>query len=381
MFTRHGHRVIFAVGIVSLALLVAWWSVFINRSIRERRGLHRVNLEVTLKNLAPELMSRDRAPRKGNYYHDGRFEVIPCQHAEAERFMLPLRPAWPDLCLRVRPDILAGIDDEFRRKRFMLYGEAAFFCLLILLCIFQLYKFVRLEKRSTQEMEEFWGRVTHEIKTPITGIKAFLQSIKSRSLNAAHMEEHVDMALDEVKKQEKLAENILVGSRLMEQRKGLGLELEAVEIHSFLAEYFWEHHSLHLGDAVINLHLERAEGGSVFVRANRHGLKVILDNIIDNALKYASPGLELEVSLSIDLRKMAIIVSDNGLGFPEGSKEAIFKAYKRLDGRQPEAGKGSGMGLYISRRIARKMGGQLYAHNRPVGSGARFTLVLSLVKK
>jgi signal transduction histidine kinase len=374
---QHGHHVIFIMSIVSLALLVAWWTVFINRSIDERRAFHMENLTLALNLFSQQLLTtkHDRL-QPGVFPMDERFEIANCS-SWSDNFAKPLMPRYPGLCLRVRNDVLTGIKKDFKRKKIMLIGESGLLFLIILLSSVLFYQFIRLEKRSTREVEEFWGRVTHEIKTPITGIKAFLQSLKNQALPPDQVLVFVDMALKQVKRQEQLAENILAGCGLRSADSTHKPNTKDLNLNECIKDYF-AHHMIRLTDAVLFFHLEAAE--NVKVRADFHLIRVILDNIVDNALKYCSPGLVLTVKTFIQNKKAIISLSDNGPGFPPEFFDKIFQAYKYPFSQLPGHKHGSGMGLYISRRLAENMGGRLQAYSKSKGTGSEFQLHLNLAK-
>jgi signal transduction histidine kinase len=374
---QHGHHVIFIMSIISLALLVTWWTVFINRSIDERRSFHMNNLKLALNLFSQQLgtTKHDRL-QPGVFPMDERFEIADCPPAN-DSFAKPLLPRYPGLCLKVRKDVLTTIEKDFKRKKMMLIGEAGLLFLIILLSSVLFYQFIRLEKRSTREVEEFWGRVTHEIKTPITGIKAFLQSLKNQSLPPEQVLLFVDMALKQVERQEQLAENILAGCGLRFADSNHKPNIEDLNLNECVKSYF-DHHMIRLTDAALSLHLEAAE--NVMVRADCHLIRVILDNIVDNALKYCSPGLVLTVKAFTQNKKAIISISDNGPGFPSEFSEKIFQAYKYLVSELPGDNHGPGMGLYIARRLAENMGGRLQASSKGKGKGAEFQLHLNLAK-
>ena len=363
--------------ILSLTLLIAWWSVFINRSIEERRSLHMNNLELALTMFSLQMgMSKAEPPQPGQFRRDERFEIARCS-SEPGQWAKPLLPLWPGWCLKVRKVTLKAIERDFKQKKIMVIGESGFLLLLILLSSILLYQFIQLEKRSTREMEEFWGRVTHEIKTPITGIKAFLQSLNNQSLEPGQLLPYVALALKQVEKQEQLAENILAGYRLREQGSLHMPRITDLDLAQWVKDYF-DLHLAHLTDARISLHL--LPEGDLPVRGDGHLLRVILDNIVDNALKYCSPGLVLTVTLFTQGKQAIIAIKDNGPGFSPGLAEKIFTAYKYLGDELPGTRHGSGMGLYIARRLAEQMGGKLKASSKGPGKGAEFQLVLNLAK-
>ncbi|NIM81089.1 MAG: hypothetical protein GTO20_20065 [Candidatus Aminicenantes bacterium] len=377
---RHAHHVIFGVSILSLALLATWWSVFINRSINERRALHKQNLESTLGLLSWHLgRDKNNQPKPGIFKSDNRFEIVPCS-ADTLQFSRPLLPHWPQLCLRVREPELKSIEEDFKQKKVMVIGESSLLVLIILLGSILLYKFIQLERRSAREVEEFWGRVTHEIKTPITGIKAFLQSLKNQSLDPAQLPQFVDMALNQVEKQEQLAENILAGCGLRYPKTDHTPLMEDLNLNECIQAYF-DNHMILLTDTKLSFHFDR---DSLMVRADCHILRLILDNIVENALKYCSPGLVLTVNVYLQnkSKKAVVTIRDNGPGFKPEFSQRIFEAYRYLDGELPGTlhGHGSGMGLYISRQLAEKMGGYLEASSTGEGRGAEFRLYLNLSK-
>ena len=374
---QHGHHVIFIMSIISLALLVTWWSVFINRAIDERRTFHMKNLKLALNFFSLQLgTTKDFLLKPGVFPMDERFEIAKYPPGRVN-FAKPLLPRYPGLCLKVRNDVLTTIEKDFKRKKMMLIGESGLLFLIILLSSVLFYQFIRLEKRSTREVEEFRGRVTHEIKTPITGIKAFLQSLKNQSLPPDQVLSFVDMALRQVERQEQLAENILAGCGLRSADSKHKSNTEELNLNECVKNYF-DHHMIRLTDAALSLHLEVGE--KMKVQADCHLIKVILDNIIDNALKYCSPGLVLTVKAFTQNKKAIISVSDNGPGFPSEFSEKIFQAYKYLVSELPGDNHGSGMGLYIAGRLAENMGGRLQAASKGKGKGAEFQLHLNLLK-
>ena len=382
LLKQHGHHVIFGMSILSLTLLVAWWSIFLHQSIKLHRSFLQENLALTLETFAFRLgKDKNNPPVPGVLKQDERFEITTGDSSN-QSFVKVLEPYWKEFRIKARASALARIDDEFKRKKFMLLGESGLLVLLILLSSILLYQFIQLEKRSTREVEAFWGRVTHEIKTPITGIKAFLQSIKNQSLNPDQLLPYVDMALNQVKKQEQLAENILAGYGLRSGNSGHIPKVKDLNLTECIKNYF-DHHVILLPDDTFSLHIEGEGNGNhndPVVRADCHILRVILDNIIDNALKNCSPGLILKVSVSVLDKQAVIALKDNGPGFPPDSSEKIFEAFKYREDQLPGRRHGSGMGLYISRQLMEKMDGRLEAYSKGKGYGAEFRIFLNLSK-
>jgi two-component system OmpR family sensor kinase len=116
------------------------------------------------------------------------------------------------------------------------------------------------------------------------------------------------------------------------------------------------------------------------IRADAHAVRTILDNIVDNAVKYCPPGLVLKVRVFTEGRKAVVEISDNGPGFASDMAEKIFEAYKYRADQLPGTNHGTGMGLCISRKLARRMGGELKASGKKGDTGARFLLFLNRIQ-
>ncbi len=371
---KHGHHIVFSLSIISLASLIIWWSIFIHNSIQQQEFSQYERLELDLKYLSLKLgADKDHRPVLGVLIEDQKYEVIPCGSSE-EGMARRLEPYWPEFCIKPQAAILQQIEKKYGSLNFMLIGEASLLILTICICSIFLYRFIQLDRRTSMEVREFWERSAHEIKTPITGLKLFLQNLKQRSYSLEEIAPYVDMALRQIGKQEQLAENILSGYHL--KSKGDYLKLTDVNLIAFLSEYF-KKSALSLTDAKVNLDIK--ENSEVRVTADIYGLKVILDNILDNAIKYCSPGLVLTVGIIKEKKYAVVVLEDNGPGIPYQFMENIFQAYKHLDDELPTKRQGTGIGLYISRQLAKKMGGDLKVMSEGKGQGVQFRLFVKLV--
>lgn len=371
---EHVHHLIFVVSLLSLAALVAWWSVFIQRSIQQQLTHQYQILKLELDILSLKLgADGNNQPISGPLQEDERFEVgqtVPEDRSFAQR----LTPFWPDFWIHPRAKVLAQIEKEKGRLNLMLVGEASLLILIVLISSVFLYRFIQIERRTTLEVKEFWERSAHEIKTPITGLKAFLQNLKSGK-NLDEILPHIHLALKQVEKQEKLAENILSGYYL--KSKGRELKLGELDLSRFLVRYLSKG-PIQLTKIKVNIDFDPDQ--PLKVQADAHGLKVILDNIMDNAVKYGPPEPVLTFDIKKEGKKTHIMIQDNGPGLSARQTTAIFQAYKKLDAELPVRKKGTGMGLYISKNLARNMDGDLKAFSRGRGCGARFQITLSRIQ-
>ncbi len=355
-------------------MLVTWWSFFIYRSIEDRTVQQRTILKHELGNIFHRMIDDKEIPVvPGKIEMDHRFEIVRSEPGKGSIYSA-IPGSSPTLYLSVGEYITEGIEKDQRRKKIMVFGESGLLAFVVLISIIFLFKFIRLGKRSTKEMEEFWGRISHEIRTPITGLKSFLESLRDGSISKEKLPDFVELALKQIEKQERLAENVLTGSSF---KSSINLNIEEFDLIGYLNSYFSEH-SVSLADG--KLIYDFPENKNHIVLGDLYALEVILDNIIDNAGKYASPGLKLVVETEISGKYAEILLTDNGPGFKASCSERIFSAFKYLRNELPETSHGTGMGLYISRKLARQMGGDIIASSEGEGRGATFKVYLPLGK-
>jgi len=370
----HSHHLIFAITLISLTALVSWWSVFIRQAI------------VQQYNQKYEQIKNDIRWQSMMLGHDPEYQVIPgniseCEHLEIvqkaeyeEPYSHELVPYSNGWFIQPVKSVIDEIEADFLSKKKMILGESTFLVMLIIVSSLMLYRLIWVERRAAAELKEFWNRVTHEIKTPITGLKAFLQTLKSHNLSPEEMDKYLSMALAQVERQEQLADNLLVGQRLNRTRDEFNPV--TLDLKSYVESYFRDQHLIFR-----NSQVEIEARKPVYVRCDPDALRVILNNLSENAIKFTGDDLVLKVKVEVEKKTGRMTVSDNGPGFDPRKSKNIFDAYHRLTKELPKGAHGTGMGLYISRQLARKMGGNLQGFSEGRGSGAQFMLTLKRSKE
>jgi len=359
------HHIFLIAVLVFLALLVGWWSIFIKASIDQAHQHEITNVEQKGQLLAIELGKGDWSPETGMYLKDDRFEIV------ANPGPNSLQPNWPQYSIQTSQMHLDSISRQKEKQTYMVFGEGSVLAVCVLICCLMLYQNIRLEKRSKTELNEFWNRVTHELKTPITGIRLFLETFKRGTLSVEEQEYLVDMALKQVERQQQLTQNILMGQQL--DKKTRQIRNEPMDLKIFLKNYI-NSHSLQLTRIKTELLAEESPAGFM-VQADPNSVHTILDNLVDNAIKYGPTDLSLVFSIQVD-KKVSLTVTDNGPGFAPEMAEYLFDAFRRLTSELPEGKHGTGMGLHICRSLAKAMGGGITASSPGPGGGAAFTLTL-----
>ncbi len=367
--STHRYHLVFGGSLFLLALLVAWWGVFLWRSI-ERTHQDRYSLIELRMQIYSSLLGHveDSKALAGVIPKGEGLDVVACSDAESG-LQIALSPFHQELCIVPQADVLDALDREYRRTAAMVAGEAVLSVVLVLAIAGMFYRLLATEKRSQQELQELWSRVTHEIKTPIAGIKALLQTLQTQEFTREELAPLLEMGLREADRQEMLAENLLIGQRL--SRGAYAMRPARMALPDLVRGYF-DRAGLQIRPEQVNVQIACPSDTEVMVDAG--GLRMVLDNLVDNAVKYCGDGLVLSVLVERVGERVTVTVADNGPGFPPADAEAIFEAYRRLDGESSSARRGTGMGLHISRRLIREMGGNLTASSEGAGKGSRFVI-------
>src|SRR6059058_601097 len=234
--------------------------------------------------------------------------------------------------------------------------------------------FLVREVRRNEQHDSFINAVTHELKTPVASIRLYLQTLQSRELDEAKRREFYRIMLDDSDRLLNTIEQVLrAGATGSILRRSARVRLDLAQITSECVEL--ARTRFHLGpDALEYVEATR----TAIVLGDSEELKAAVWNLIDNAVKYSQGDVKIRVELveHPQTRRVAVRVSDNGVGISPAELKRIFKRFYRIPASMAVRTKGSGLGLFIVRSVARKHGGRAYAESAGQGHGSTFTLLL-----
>lgn len=266
--------------------------------------------------------------------------------------------------------VIAGIPDVrdpiYDRQHVMLVGESVTMSLLLVAMLFMTIRSALRERDQARRLEGVLAASTHELKTPIAGVKALLESIQSGVLPADRAGPHVVKGLAACSRLEHLVESMLAYQASVASQRAepvvlpLGTWVEAVLTHRVGT----------VPNEVVQMQLGSLAAEKV--KARPEAFRVVLENLLDNAAKYGAKVVQLRATA--DGARVRLEVVDDGDGFSPEVADELFEPYRR--GTAGARAHGTGLGLYLSRELARGMQGDLRASSDGPGRGATFTLML-----
>ena len=225
--------------------------------------------------------------------------------------------------------------------------------------------------RLSERRASFVSAVTHELRTPLTTFRLYSDMLESGAVKPAKRGDYLRVLSREADRLSHLVENVLSFSQV-ERGSARSVVMETSMVG--LLEPLRERLAARLATAGLTLEMTTSEDSKV--RVDAAAVEHILFNLIDNAAKYAaaSDPPKVEIAVMSYARHLEIIVSDHGPGIPVSERRRIFRAFHKSAREAAESRPGVGLGLALSRRLAKKLGGGLECVDAP--QGARFLLRL-----
>jgi two-component system, OmpR family, sensor histidine kinase SenX3 len=236
--------------------------------------------------------------------------------------------------------------------------------------------FLVREIRKNEQQDAFLNSVTHELKTPVASIKLYLETLQQREIPPEKRKEFYRIMQDDTQRLMGTIEQVLEASRVGMKRQH---SLQSVSLSETVQDCINIARSRHhLAEASLHLTVSLPTGDRAIVRGDAQELKSAVSNLIDNAVKYSGPSARVRVELSrLNPQRIAVRVTDQGVGIQKEELKRIFGRFYRIPGAVAQKVKGTGLGLFIVKAVARKHGGRAYAQSEGTGQGSTFTLELA----
>jgi signal transduction histidine kinase len=269
------------------------------------------------------------------------------------------------------PEVATALTEEQVSRINRYVWEGAFFLVALGLCIAVIWRALRAERQVLQEQDHFLALVSHQFKTPLASLQLSLETMAIRALTPAETRTLVDRMLSDITRMETMVTRILDSVRL--ERGRVAMRREPIDLGAAVSR-------------VVGQFEERARRDKIAIAADvAPGLEVLADpmavdvvmrNLIENAIAAVTPvgGGTITLTARRSNDEVELAVRDSGVGFKPDESAELFKKFSRLHVGSGSTHHGTGLGLFIVRRMMQLAGGRVSAHSDGEGKGAQFVL-------
>ena len=230
------------------------------------------------------------------------------------------------------------------------------------------------QEKEERERRLFVSNVSHELRTPLTSVKSYLEALDEGALYEPVAPDFIKVSLVETNRMMRMVTDLLHLSRIDNATSHLDVEL--INFTAFITFILNRFDKIRAQDEEKKYELVRDYPiTSVWIEIDTDKMTQVIDNILNNAIKYSPDGGKITVSMKTTDDQMILSISDQGLGIPKEDLPKIFDRFYRVDKARSRAQGGTGLGLAIAKEIVKQHNGFIWAKSE-YGKGSTFTIVL-----
>ena len=230
------------------------------------------------------------------------------------------------------------------------------------------------QEKEERERRLFVSNVSHELRTPLTSVKSYLEALDEGALSEPVAPDFIKVSLDETNRMMRMVTDLLHLSRIDNATSHLDVEL--INFTAFITFILNRFDQIRGQDEEKKYELVRDYPiTSVWIEIDTDKMTQVIDNILNNAIKYSPDGGKIKVTMKTTDDQMILSISDQGLGIPKQDLPRIFDRFYRVDRARSRAQGGTGLGLSIAKEIIKQHNGFIWAKSE-YGKGSTFTIVL-----
>ncbi|MDU2138698.1 MAG: cell wall metabolism sensor histidine kinase VicK [Streptococcus mitis] len=230
------------------------------------------------------------------------------------------------------------------------------------------------QEKEERERRLFVSNVSHELRTPLTSVKSYLEALDEGALSEPVAPDFIKVSLDETNRMMRMVTDLLHLSRIDNATSHLDVEL--INFTAFITFILNRFDQIRGQDEEKKYELVRDYPiTSVWIEIDTDKMTQVIDNILNNAIKYSPDGGKITVTMKTTDDQMILSISDQGLGIPKQDLPLIFDRFYRVDRARSRAQGGTGLGLAIAKEIIKQHKGFIWAKSE-YGKGSTFTIVL-----
>ena len=230
------------------------------------------------------------------------------------------------------------------------------------------------QEKEERERRLFVSNVSHELRTPLTSVKSYLEALDEGALSEPVAPDFIKVSLDETNRMMRMVTDLLHLSRIDNATSHIDVEL--INFTAFITFILNRFDKMRGSDEEKKYELVRDYPiTSVWIEIDTDKMTQVIDNILNNAIKYSPDGGKITVTMKTTDDQMILSISDQGLGIPKQDLPRIFDRFYRVDRARSRAQGGTGLGLSIAKEIIKQHKGFIWAKSE-YGKGSTFTIVL-----
>lgn len=264
----------------------------------------------------------------------------------------------------------AGILDVKKGKTAQYIGEGTIFLASIIFGAVYVYRIIRKRLTLSLQQQNFMMAVTHELKTPIAVARLNLETLQKRRFEEKQQQKLINITLEEVNRLNSLCNNILLASQL--DAGEYKISKNEVNISELAKRVYADFSS-----GNVNRKLSGDLEEDLYVNGEELLLEIMMSNLIENALKYSPKDSAVNISLSKKNKAIQFIVKDEGPGIAEEERSKIFQKFYRVGNEATRTAKGTGLGLYLCKQIAKDHNAYISVHDNDK-KGSVFTVTFNI---
>lgn len=232
------------------------------------------------------------------------------------------------------------------------------------------------QEKEERERRLFVSNVSHELRTPLTSVKSYLEALDDGALNEEIAPNFIKVSLDETNRMMRMISDLLALSRIDNKSTQLNVEMtNFTAFMTYILNRFGQIKSQETDPGKSYEIIRDYPVNSIWVEIDTDKMTQVIDNILNNAIKYSPDGGKITVSMKTTDSQLIVSISDQGLGIPKKDLPLIFDRFYRVDKARSRAQGGTGLGLSIAKEIIKQHNGFIWAKSE-YGKGSTFTIVL-----
>ncbi len=239
-----------------------------------------------------------------------------------------------------------------------------------------IFRDLNVQLRLRELYDNFISNVTHELKSPLSSIQLYLETLRQRDVPPDKQKEFLDIMMTDADRLQRLINSILEISA--QEKKKSFKDYKVYSADDFLKKIIEESFQRFR----VKKENYTIEGkADCRIAAIKESLKIVFDNLVDNAVKYSANVPDIKVRIICAPNKLIIDFSDKGIGIPPKERKKIFRKFYRINNKDNPNVKGTGLGLYHVRQIIKLHKGKIYLVNEGITRGSVFRIELPLFTK